>query len=237
MYSHYKSIYLSLVIGIMLGFEPVFAATSASEYRSIGLSYRANERYSEAIAAFKKSVQLEPQNASGRVLLGWTQHLAGQEKAAAESLLPVIYNDPQYVPALNALGIVYLVNGDVTAAVVTHTWAAMVKPNNEIAYYNLSLSLHQLKLYSLAVTAASEAAKLEPNNPHPLVAKSIAYWNLSDRTSAKLTYRQALNLDPRYSNAVFLEHLQKAAFSRQQIAIVKQVLLGYQLSKKKSRIF
>ena len=222
MYSHYKSIFLSLVIA-MLGFKPVFA-TTASEYRSIGLSYRANERYGDAIAAFKKSVALEPQNASGRVLLGWTQHLAGQEKAAAESLLPVIYNDPQYVPALNALGIVYLVNGDVTAAVVTHTWAATIKPNNEIAYYNLSLSLHQLKLYSLAVSTATKAAKLEPNNPHPLVAKAIAYWNLGDFTSAKLTYRQALNLDPRYSNATFLEHLQKAAFSRQQIAIVKLVL-------------
>lgn len=218
-----------LIAAIVFGglqLKPIFAATSASEYRALGLSYRASENYLEAIAAFKKSVALEPQNASGRVLLGWTQHLAGQEKAAAESLLPVIYNDPQYVPALNALGIVYLVNGDVTAAVVTHTWAAMVKPNNEIAYYNLSLSLHQLKLYSLAVSTATKAAKLEPNNPHPLVAKAIAYWNLGDFTSAKLAYRQALNLDPRYSSVVFLEHLQKAAFSRQQIAIVKQVLLA-----------
>lgn len=226
MFSHWKIIYIPIFAVTMLGFEPVFAATSASEYRSIGLSYRANERYDEAIAAIKKSVQLEPENASGRVLLGWTQHLAGQEKAAAESLLPVIYNDPQYVPALNALGIVYLVNGDVTAAVVTHTWAVMVEPNNEIAYYNLSLSLHQLKLYSLAISAATKAAKLEPNNPHPLVAKAIAYWNLGDFPAAKLTYRQALNLDPRYNNAFFLAHLQKAAFSQAQIAIAKQVLLA-----------
>ncbi|MBW4663455.1 MAG: tetratricopeptide repeat protein [Chroococcus sp. CMT-3BRIN-NPC107] len=222
----WKSFYISIFVVAMLRFEPVFATTSASEYRSIGLSYRANERYDDAIAAFKKSVALEPQNASGRVLLGWTQHLAGQEKAAAQSLLPVIYNDPQYVPAFNALGIVYLVNGDVAAAVVTHTWAAMLKPNNEIAYYNLSLSLHQLKLYSLAVSTATKAAQLEPNNPHPLVAKAIAYWNLGDFTSAKLTYRQALNLDSRYNNSFFLEHLQKAAFSQSQIAIAKQILLA-----------
>lgn len=226
MFSYYKSIYFSFFVVAILGCEPAFAANSASEYRSMGLSYRAGDRYDDAIAAFKKAVELEPQNASGRVLLGWTQHLAGQEKAATESLLPVIYHNPQYVPALNALGIVYLVNGDVTAAVATHAWAATIEPNNEIAYYNLSLSLHQLKLYSLAVLAATKAAKLEPNNPHPLVAKAIAYWNLDDRTSAKLTYRQASNLDPRYRNAVFLEHLQKAAFSQAQIAIVKQVLLA-----------
>ncbi len=225
----WKIIYIPIFVATMLGFKPVLAATSASEYRSIGLSYRANERYDEAIAALKKSVELEPQNASGRVLLGWTQHLAGNQKAAAESLLPVVYSDPQSVPALNALGIVYLVNGDVTAAVATHTWAVIVKPNNEIAYYNLSLSLHQLQLYPLAVTTATKAAKLEPNNPHPLVAKAIAYWNLGDFSSAKLTYRQALNLDPRYNNAFFLEHLQKAAFSREQIAIAKQVFLATKL--------
>jgi tetratricopeptide (TPR) repeat protein len=226
MFSHYKSIFISLFAFAVFGFEPAFAATSASQYRAIGLSYRANDRYDEAIAAFKKSVELEPQNASGRVLLGWTQHLAGQEKAAAESLLPVIYNDPQYVPALNALGIVYLVNGDVTAAVATHAWAATIEPNNEIAYYNLSLSLHQLKLYSLAILTATKAAKLEPSNPHPLVAKAIAYWKLGDRPAAKLAYRQALNLDPRYRNSSFLEHLQKAAFSPPQIAIARQVLLA-----------
>ncbi len=226
MFRHYQSIYIPIFIIAIVGFKPAFAATSASEYRSMGLAYRAGDRYNEAIAAFKKAVELEPQNASGRVLLGWTQHLAGHQKAAAESLLPVVYNDPQYVPAFNALGIVYLVNGDVTAAVVTHSWAAMVKPNNEIAYYNLSLSLHQLKLYSLAVSTATKAAQLEPHNPHPLVAKAIAYWNLGDFTAAKLAYRQALNLDPRYNNVFFLEHLQKAAFSQSQIAIAKQVLLA-----------
>ncbi len=226
MFGYYQSICVPILIAALLAFKPAVAATSASEYRSIGLSYRANERYDEAIASFKKSVELEPQNAAGRVLLGWTQHLARQEKAATESLLPVIYSDPQYVPALNALGIVYLVDGYLTAAVATHAWAVMVEPNNEIAYYNLSLSLHQLQLYSLAVSAATKAAKLEPNNPHPLVAKAIAYWNLGDRPSAKLTYRQALNLDPRYSDSFFLEHLQKAAFSRQQIKLAKLVLLA-----------
>ncbi len=226
MFSYYQSICVPIFAVALLGFKPAVATTSASEYRSLGLSYRANERYDDAIASLKKSVALDPQNASGRVLLGWTQHLAGQEKAAVESLLPVIYSDPQYVPALNALGIVYLVDGYLTAAVATHTWAVMVEPNNEIAYYNLSLSLHQLQLYSLAVSAATKAARLEPSNPHPLVVKAIAYWNLGDRTSAKLTYRQALNLDPRYNNSFFLEHLQKAAFSRQQIKVVKLVLLA-----------
>ncbi len=207
-----------------LAINPAFAATSASEYRSLGLSYRASARYKEAIAALKKSVQLDPQNATGRVALGWTQHLAGQEEAAAQSLLQVIYRDPQSVPALNALGIVYLVSGCLTESVTVHTWAAMLEPNNEIPYYNLSLSLHRLHLYGLAIASAKKAAILEPNNPHPVVAQAVNYWSLGDRVSAKLAYRKALNIDPRYSDRAFLEHLRQAAFSTQQINTTKQVL-------------
>ncbi|KJH71824.1 tetratricopeptide repeat protein [Aliterella atlantica] len=216
------NILIAAIVSISL--KPAFAATSASDYRSLGLSHRAAGRYDEAIAALKKSVQLEPQNSSGRVLLGWTQHLAGQEEAAAQSLLQVIYRDPQSVLALNALGIVYLVSGYLPESVTVHTWAAILEPKNEIPYYNLSLSLHRLQLYGLAIASAKKAAILEPSNPHPLVAEAMNYWSMGDRTAAKLAYRKALNLDPLYSDSSFLAHLQQAAFTQEQIVLTKQVL-------------
>lgn len=214
--------------GCLLQFKPVIAATSASEYRSLGLSYRASERYSEAIAALKKAVELEPQNLSGRVMLGWTQHLAGQEEAAAETLLQAIYRDPRHVPAHNALGIVYLVSGELNAAVIIHSWAALLEPKNEIAYYNLSLALHRLQLYNIAIPAAKQAAKLEPNNPHPLVAAAISYWDMGDRNSAKLAYQRARNLDARYGDRSFLAHLQQAGFSLEQIQKTELILANSQ---------
>lgn len=210
----------------LLELKPAFAATSASEYRSQGLSYRAAERYSDAIAALKKSVELEPQNLSGRVMLGWTQHLAEAEDAATQSLLEVVYRDPAFVPALNALGIVYLVDGKLLNAVFIHTWAAILEPENEIAYYNLSLGFHRLQLYGLAIVTAKKAAVLEPSNPHPIVARAIAHWDSGDRSSAKLTYRHAQNLDGRYGDRTFLNHLKKAGFSTEQILTTEQVLLN-----------
>ena len=210
--------------GCLLEYKPVFAATSASEYRALGLSYRGSERYSEAIAALKKSVELEPQNLSGRVMLGWTQHLAGQEDAAVSSLVQVLYRDPVSVPALNALGIVYLVSGELTPAVVVHTWAAVLEPKNEIAYYNLSLAFHRLRLYGLAIASAKKSAVLEPANPHPIVALAIAHWDNGERKSAIHAYRQALNLDSRYSDRAFLVYLQKAGFSSAQIRTTALIL-------------
>jgi Flp pilus assembly protein TadD len=206
------------------GSESVLAVTSASEYRALGLSYRASERYSEAISALKKSVELDPQNLSGRVMLGWTQHLAGQEDAAVSSLLQALSQDPVSVPALNALGIVCLVSGELRGAVVVHTWAAILEPENEIAYYNLSLAFHRLQLYGLAIAAAKKAAALEPANPHPIVALAIAHWDMRDHTAAQQAYRQALNLDSSYRDRAFLVALKQAGFSPAQIQTAEQVL-------------
>lgn len=160
----------------------------------------------------------------GRVNLGWTLHLTGKEQEAAQFLWQVISQKPTFVPAHNALGIVYLVDGNLTAAVLVHTWAAILKPDNEIAYYNLSLALHRLQIYNLAITTANRAAVLEPNNPHPLVASAIAYWDNGDKDVAKKVYTKAMNLDSRYRDRTFLSHLKQAAFTQEQIQRTEQIL-------------
>ena len=196
----------------------------ASKYRELGLSYQRQDRYPEAIASMQKSVELEPNNVNGRVNLGWTQHLAGQPKNAAESLLQAASLNPFSPPTFNALGIVYLVSGDLTNAVIVHTWAALLKPKNEIAFYNLSLAYHRLKLYDSAITNATKAATLEPSNPHPLIALAIAHWDSDDRIRAQLAYRKALDLDGRYSDRNFLTYLKDAGFSPDQITTSKLIL-------------
>lgn len=199
-------------------------AQSAAEYRQQGLSLRDQERYPEAIAALQKSVELEPENLSGRVLLGWTEHKAGQQAAATTTLLEALQLNPFEVPTLNALGIVYLVDGKLGNAIATHAWAAMLKPTNEIAYYNLSLAFERIQQYDWAIAAAKEAAKLEPNNPHPPVAQAIAHWGNGERQQAQALFQQAIALDPRYTDAIFLTYLDEAGFSTDQIQQAQEVL-------------
>lgn len=199
-------------------------AQSASELRQLGLSLRDQENYPDAIAALQKSVELEPENLSGRVLLGWTQHKAGQHTNAATTLLDTFMLNPFDVPTLNALGIVYLVEGKLDGAIASHFWAAMLKPNNEIAYYNLSLAFERIGQYEWAIAAAKEAAKLEPSNPHPLVAEAIAHLGNGDQPQAQAVYRQAVAIDPRYADAQFLTYLNEAGFSSAQIQKSQQAL-------------
>ena len=197
---------------------------TAEEYRVQGLKYRQQEKYPEAIDLLQKAVELEPKNISGRVLLGWTQHRGGQEEAAATTLVETFYRQPFDVPNLNALGIVHLVKGRLAEAVAAHSWAIALKPDNEIAYYNLSLAMERLEQYSWAISNAKEASQLEPTNPHPLIALAIAHWGQGDRPQALEAFRRAIALDRRYADAEFLNYLKEAGFSPEQVKVSQQIL-------------
>ena len=196
---------------------------AADEYRQLGLTYRKQERFDDAIAALRKSVTLDPKNLDGRIILGWTEHLAKKDQAAA-SLWEAIYISPTSLQAFNAIGIVYLVRGDLPQSVVLHSWAAMLKTDNEIAHYNLSLAYQRLKQYDLAIAYAQKAIELEPNNPHPFVAHAIAQWTSGDQSKAKKIFREAIGVDARYRSGDFLNFLNEAGFSNDQIQTAKLVL-------------
>lgn len=220
---------LLTAIGLLIP-APGLTEMSAADYRLLGLRYRQEGRYAEAIAALKRSTALEPHNLSGQVLLGWTLHLAGQDEAAEQTLLAVVYINPRSIPALNALGIVYLVRGDLLSAVVTHGWAAALAPDNAVAHYNLSLAFQRLQWYDQALAAARRAAALEPDNPHPLLALAIAHWDSDDDKAAQTAYRRALVLDIRYGDRTFLSYLDEAGFSEQQIQTAQQILASLRSS-------
>jgi Flp pilus assembly protein TadD len=219
-----RAVVIAVVLGGSLGSAQPGLAASAAQYREQGLRYRQQGQFAEAIVAFQQSVKLEPENLSGRVLLGWTLHLAGQDQEAADVLKQTTQIDPLYVPAFNALGIIYLMNSDLLPAVMVHTWARLLEPENEVAYYNLSLAFQRLQHYDWAIDAAKQAVALEPNNPHPLVALSIAHWGKGESAMAQQAYRQAMRLDLRYRSSEFLAALEQAGFSPEQIATSRQIL-------------
>jgi len=188
------SLSVSLSIGINidinlglveLGDGRASAATTAEEYRLQGLAYRQQGNYPKAIAAMETAVELAPDDPAGHLLLGWTQHLADQPIATA-TLGHALALDPFSVQAANALGIAYLVRARLNSAIVTHLWATYLKSDNEIAYFNLSLAAHRIQYDDWAIELAAQAVSLEPNNPHPKIARAIASWSQGDRLSKKV---------------------------------------------------
>lgn len=216
-----------LLSSSLLSAQPV-ASMSAVEYRQLGIRYRDQGFLPEAVSALQKAVALDSKNLTGRVNLGWTLHLAGRDREAAEILQETVSLDPFHVQTLNALGIIYLVNDDLASAVLAHTWATVLEPDNEIAHYNLSLAYERLAEYDWAIAAAHRAAVLEPENPHVWVALAIAYQGQGAAKQAQQAYQQAIDRDSRYSESDFLDYLQEAGFSSSQITASKQILTAMQ---------
>lgn len=193
---------------------------TAARYRQQGLAFRATGSLDRSIAALKIAAALDPYNTNSYLVLGWTQHLAGTPEAAIVTLKHALQQDPNQVQALNALGIVYLVEGRLDEATATHHRALALKPDNEITHYNLSLAYDGLGQWERAIYHAQQATALEPHNPHPWVALALAQ-TASDRPHlAQDTYQRAIDLDPRYRQRAYLDHLTQAGFSDTQIQTV-----------------
>ncbi len=224
----WASKWMPLVVSVGLawttGQDAIASPTEAENYRIQGLAYRQQGRWDEAIDAMQTAVELDPASISGHVLLGWTQHLATQEQAAAQTLTTALQLDPFEVQVSNALGIVYLVQGQLYQAILAHLWASHLQPDNEIAYFNLSLAAQRLEYHEWAVELAAQAVELEPYNPHPLIAKAIAHWSLGNYDIARQRYQEAIALSPRYGTAQVPIFLEAAAFSSEQIQIAQDII-------------
>ncbi|MBE7383525.1 MAG: tetratricopeptide repeat protein [Leptolyngbya sp. SIO1E4] len=220
----FRSVSVSSELQTALAY-PVFLEDpqTAVTYRQAGLEARQQGDFAAAISTLKTAVALAPRAVSGYVLLGWTQHLAAQRNEAIGTLRQALEHDSEHVPALNALGIAYLVNGDLEPAIATHTQAKTLQADNEIAYYNLSLAYQRLPDIPAAVDHAARATELEPYNPHPWVALALAHWSHQDAAAAQSAYQEALRLDARYFDANHLEHLARAGFSSDQIQRVDEI--------------
>jgi tetratricopeptide (TPR) repeat protein len=203
--------------------EFLIDSKAAETYRIRGLEQRNQDNFDGAIAQFQTARTLDPFNPDSYVLLGWTQHLAGQRQQAAATLTNGLEYDDDYVPSLNALGIVYLVQGQLDQAVQTHARAIALQPDNEIAHYNLSLAYERLQDYPAAIAHAKRATQLEPYNHHPWVALALAAWGNQDAEAAQSAYGEAVRLDGRYRDRAFLDHLSKAGFSPEQIETTDQI--------------
>jgi tetratricopeptide (TPR) repeat protein len=194
--------------------------STAERYRQQGLAYRAEGDLERSVATLKIAAALDPYNPNSHIILGWTQHLSGDRPNAIGTLNTALGQDPNQVEALNALGIVYLVEGQLDQATATHHRALELKPDNEIAHYNLSLAYERLGEWEPAIHHAQKATELEPQNPHPWVALALAQASSGNSAAAQITYRRAVQMDGRYRQRSYLDHLAQAGFSAPQIDAV-----------------
>lgn len=176
---------------------------SPEGYNTAGVMYYQSEQIEEAIAAFKRALQINPRYQPAKNNLHQLYREQGIAALAAESypaamsfLLDALKLDPTDSTLYNLTGEVYARSGDHQNAIVEYKKALRFNPGNIDAkqnlarsYNNLGVQLTQSHRWKEAVDAYQQARQLMPELASVKNNLTDLYWKRAS------TFRENGNLD------------------------------------------
>jgi tetratricopeptide (TPR) repeat protein len=142
----------------------------------LGRGYHATGRYEDAAEAYKKAVELAPQNLNYRTTYGLILGQAGQLKAGLAELQKVT-STPGYKDAAGwtNLGWIYRNLNRPRDSIAAYQKALELDPKEEQAALGLGWAYSYMKDYDKAIKAYSKAIQLDPKDAGPDANVGIAW--------------------------------------------------------------
>jgi tetratricopeptide (TPR) repeat protein len=152
---------------------PALVENDASELFSRGIALEENPgTQAEAIAAYRKVLELEPNHPAAHINLG-TLHYNRQDYDQAERhYRSAIEIDPRYALAYFDLGNVLDETGRVQEAIQTYKTALQLAPTYADAHYNLALAYEKIREPRKAVKHWRSYIKLDTTSPWAVHARN-----------------------------------------------------------------
>ena len=186
-------------------------AKLAEAHNNLGTAYFAAGRFEEAAAAFRRACELDADYGQALFNLGLAQIRLGREKEAnvtldaallayasaggahfsagrfkeaEEAFRGMLQIDPEYIPALVRLGLVYNALNRYEEAALNIRRVIGRQPTNALAHEILSEAFYGGKNYQEAVAAADRALKLSPESSEAHYLAGLARASLGQRDDA-----------------------------------------------------
>ena len=152
---------------------PALVENDASELFSRGIALEENpSTQAEAIAAYRKVLELEPNHPAAHINLG-TLHYNRQDYGQAERhYRSAIEIDPRHALAYFDLGNVLDETGRVQEAIQTYKTALQLAPTYADAHYNLALAYEKIREPRKAVKHWRAYIKLDTTSPWAVHARN-----------------------------------------------------------------
>jgi tetratricopeptide (TPR) repeat protein len=162
---------------------------SAYVWYNRGNGYYAEGRYEEAIMAYNKAIELNPDTHIW-YNIGNAALFLGKYDTAIEAYNNAIEIDPSFSDALNNKGEALRLQGNYIEAINAYDRAIELDPLNSYIWSNSGLALYYLGKYDNAIEAFNESLRLHP--------QFALIWDHKDK---------AITIDPRLANALIGEGL------------------------------
>jgi len=186
---------------IILVSLPIGATTVGVGYGNLGNLYMKVGEPDNAIIAFEKAIESDPENPKLYNDIGYIYLMQNKPKAAKRYLSASLSKDPQYPFARINLGLLYQGSGDIGKAEKEYKRAIRINPNIAEAHNNLANIYVYKRRYSLAVEEYQKAIELEPNNAKTHYNLAIVYGRQGQDDRAKEEFSEAARIDPDFAPA------------------------------------
>ncbi len=170
--------------------KPMRTAETAAEWfaRAIALEEDpASQR--EAIEAYTKTLELDPQHAAGHINLGTLYYNRQDYTQAEEHYRQAVGADPRYALAHFDLGNVLDETGRLQEAIQAYQLAIQLAPTYADAHYNLALAYEKLKHPRKALAHWRAYVRLDTSGPWSIHARNQIRKTLASE-GLKVVYRR-----------------------------------------------
>jgi len=174
------------------------------------------QNYAQVGQSFKKAVELNPNNDSAYIDLGWFYHSQGKFAEAEQSLKQAIELNPNNDTAYRKLGKVYIYKGQFAESEQLLKKAIELNPNNDSAYIDLGWLYQFQGKFAGVGQSFKKAVELNPNNDSAYIDLGWFYHSQGKFAEAEQSLKQAIELNP--NNDVAYRELGKAYIYKGQFA-------------------
>ena len=129
---------------------------------AVGLQAAVEGRHDDAIAAYNRVLEQEPDNVYALYNIGQVEQARGKNAEAENFYRQALETDPDYTPALFNLAIVRTARGDFAEAAELYQQVTEIEPQNANAFLNLGFALQEQGEDDEARAAWDQAIELDP---------------------------------------------------------------------------
>jgi len=158
-------------------------------------------RYDEALQAYNRAIEIDPQLAAAWNNKGIILEGQGKYDEAIKAYDEVIRLDPNLAEAWHNKGVAFGKQSKYDEAIQAYDEAIRLNPNYANAWYNKGAALGKQGKYDEAIKAYDEVIRLDPNYAEPWNNKGNALYAQGKYDEAIKAYDEAIRLDPNLAEA------------------------------------
>ena len=177
---------------------------NADDYVLLADSFRLQQDYERALAAYRRALEMEPEHGTGHAGMGDTLYRLQRYQEAAEVMQRALELQPDQLsaPALHYLSAESLrALGRPQQAQAHYEQALQLNPQMDAAANRLAELLVAQKRYPRALELYKALADSNPDDASAHSNAGVVLFMLDRTTEALSAFEQALSLDPAHENA------------------------------------